>query len=264
MTKLPPALPWSGLALRMGLAAAVITLGAVAAFGTLRPDLWMVEHVLVEGVDRADPAVIRHLADIPNGRPLWGVDPEAVERGVQTHPWVRAATVHVEWPDRIRIVVEEHRIAALVLRREGMFAVADTGQVFLKPSRGDLDHPLLTGFETEGSPSEAGPPPSSLFQLAVPDALALLDALDRRDLVPRTEVSEVAFSATAGFTVHTRGARVAFGHGDLDRQLDRLAALVQHGLDLSSAMYVDLAPRTVATLRPLSPPSPPHSPRSSP
>lgn len=217
---------------------------AVAVF--VRPDLWMVEHVVFEGTARADRDVLRHLAHLPSGTPLWRVDRAAVAASVQTHPWIRDATVTVEWPDRVRVVVEEHQVAALLVRDDALYALGRTGDVFVEAARTDLDHPLLTGFTPEVEQRRRG------FQrLAAPDAIAIIDGLDARGLVSRSDVSEVAFSPTSGFTVYTRGARIEFAHGELERQLDRLSALVSEGLDLRTAVHVDVAPRSVAILRPL-------------
>ena len=90
-----------------------------------------------------------------------------------------------------------------------------------------------------------------LVPLTIRTALALIERLDALGLVDREDVSEVAFSRTGGFTLHTDGARLLFGHGDHGGQVDRLAALVDHGLDLHEPNYVDLAPPSVAIIRPL-------------
>ena len=79
----------------------------------------------------------------------------------------------------------------------------------------------------------------------------LLERLEARGLTTEP-VSEVAFSPSRGFTVHHGQARLVFGHGELPRQLDRLERLVrEEALDLAGPTWVDLAPSTVAIVRPL-------------
>lgn len=254
MNQLSPALsPWSVVATRVALGVAVFAAAALAAVAASRPHLWMVEHVLVTGAHRAEPATLRHLADVPNGVTPWRIDPRSVAEGVEAHPWVKSADAVVEWPDRVRIVVEEHRTAALLWRDGRLHAVSGDGTAFVEASRQDLDHPLLTGIDAELDSMRDG-----LVQLTIDEALGLLDGLETRGLVARDQVSQVAFSLTAGFTVHTRTARLSFALGGLERQLDRLSAMVQQGLDLTAGVHVDLAPTKVAILRPLPPtlPSP--------
>ena len=215
----------------------------VALVAVVRPDRWMVERVAFSGHERASVAVLRHLADLPNGTPPWSVNPERVARRIEQHPWVSDATVEVRWPDQVHIGIVEHETVALLRRDQALYAVGRTGQVFLQV-QDDVDHPVITGFTPEVEARR-----HDLARVALPDALRLIEGLTTRELVAERDISEVAFSS-AGFTVHTRGARLAFGHGHLPRQLDRLGLLVSRGLDLDAPVHVDVAPATVAVVRP--------------
>lgn len=233
------------LALRVG----IVTVGAAtlaAAFLVVRPDCMVVQRVEARGHQRASEEALRHLADIPNGTTIWGVDLDRAERGVEGHPWVRRARATREWPDRVIIEVEEHDPVAL-LHYDGLYYVDREGHPFLGDVRDDLDFPVITGV---GPDLERAHP--DLPRLAVRDALWLLEQLDTQGLVAREDVSEIAFSRTRGFTVQTRGARIAFDVEDLERQVSRLQLLVGRGdLDLGEPRWVDLAPSTVAIVRPL-------------
>jgi cell division protein FtsQ len=225
---------------------AFLGLASVGALLVARPEQWLVEHVVIEGQHHATTRELRHLADVPNGTTVWRLDLGAVARGVERHPWVRSAEARFEWPDTVRITVQEHVPVALLRTARGLMQVDEQGEPFLAASVDDLDHPYLTGF---GPELDALHP--ELSTVAIRDALRLLTALDERGLVGRSEVSEVAFDPDLGFTVFAGPARISFGPADLSGQLDRLAALVAAGLSLRSPTSVDLAPATVAVVRPL-------------
>lgn len=211
-----------------------------------RPDRWLVERVAFEGAQRARIAELRHLADLRNGTLVWSVEPLAIATAVERHPWVRSAAVRVIWPDTVHVQIEEHEVAALLHDHDRLLYIGHDGIAFLVAQPDDLDYPHITGI---GRELDALHP--QLGNLAVRDALHLIDHLDREGLVAREDLSEIAFSTSLGFTVHTDGARIVFGHGGLQRQIDRLSALAAGGLDLKSRTYIDLAPTTVAIVRPL-------------
>lgn len=232
------------------LAALAAAGGLIGAFAVVRPDLMMVEQVAFVGAHHASVESLRHLSDIRNGDPLWSVDLDRVERGVRAHPWVRAARAARKWPATVEVEVVEYEPVALV-RWDGLRYVDADGTLFLGAHSDDLDYPVITGID--GSLAEAHP---NLPAMALRDTLNVLTSLDERGIVARSDVSEVAFSTSHGFTVQLRsGSRVLFGLDGLERQLDRLATLVsREGLDLSSAVHVDLAPMRVAIVRPLARP----------
>ena len=221
---------------------------AVVAYLVLRPDLWLVERVRFVGASKASVAQLRHLADLPNGTLIWQVKADQVTESVERHPWVRRASVTVVWPNEVQVSVKEHRVAALITRQGRLYTVAQTGEVFHPASLAEHDHPFITGLtpELESLHPDLGP-------LVIRDALRLIRELDERNLVLRTRISEVAFSPTLGFTVHTNGAQLVFGHGSIRQQLDRLRELQVGGVDLSEGLRIDLGARDVATIRPLHP-----------
>lgn len=224
-------------------------MGAVAligAFVMVRPDLMLVERVEFVGAERAQARSLRHLADIRNGATIWSVDAAAVQRGVERHPWVESARVRRIFPDTVRVELTERTPVAL-LRTDRLHYVDGNGVVFLEADGTDLDYPIISGVDEALAARHP-----QLPVLAIRDALSLIDDLDRKGLVLRSGVSEVAFASTRGFTVHTqRGARIRFGLDDRARQVTRLAALIARDVDLGSPVLVDLAPKSVAIVRPI-------------
>ncbi|MEQ1568940.1 MAG: FtsQ-type POTRA domain-containing protein [Myxococcota bacterium] len=228
-----------------------------AAVWAARPDLWLVEHVEFVGAAHATSAELRHLADVPNGTTVWGVRPGAVARAVERHPWVVRADVAFAWPDTLRVTVEEHVPVAVLHTPEGLVYVDASGEPFLPARVDELDFPHLVGFG-----ADLGELHPDLARVARRHALALIDGLDARQLVPRARVSEVSFDRTTGFVVVTDRARLGFGPHELEPQLDRLGALLADGVSLDLPVFVDLAPASVAIVSPLGsePPHPPTQP----
>jgi len=225
------------------LLAVLLVLGGVVL---ARPDRMWLERVEFVGIERATPAELRHLSDVRNGITFWGVDPAAAEAGVERHPWVRSATASRRWPDTLVVSVEEYQPMAMI-EQDGLYYVDKDGTVFLQAHTSDLDYPVITGVSKELAAAHPDLP-----RLVVRDALSLLQALDDRGLITRDRVSEISFSEARGFTVHVRsGSRVIFGLEGQEKQILRLARLIDEGLDTAAPLQVDLAPASLAIVRPL-------------
>lgn len=228
----------------MGLVSVLAAAATVAVLA--RPDRMLVEHVVFEGAERAEAGELRHLLDLRNGTRIWEVDADALARAAERHPWVASAQARIDWPHTVVVEVEE-RQAVAVLHSDRALYIDATGRPFLGARAHEADLPQLTGFGPELARLHPDLP-----AMAVRDALWLLDQLEQRGLAAPEAVSEVSFSEVRGFTVHVGLARLVFGHGDLPRQIDRLERLVrEQGVDLGQPTFVDLAPPSVAIVRPL-------------
>jgi hypothetical protein len=240
-------IPWH----RLGVGAVVCGGLGTGAFFALRPDLWLVEHVVFVGSSRIREAELRHLLDLPNGTAIWAVDAPALQEALERHPWVRRAHVSLSLPDTVHVEIEERTAAALLHDGEHLLYVDREGTPFLPAdfrtgAMVDLDLVHLTGMGSELV--ELHP---ELAPRAIRDGLWLVHALDERGLVSAARVSEVAFSRTSGYTVVAPPSRLLFGLADLPAQVDRLERLVHAGVSLDEPRSVDLAPATVAIVRPL-------------
>lgn len=206
----------------------------------------LVERVEFVGQHEAGPASLRHLAEIRNGTTIWGVDTRRARDGVMRHPWVRDARVRRVFPDTVRVEIEE-RVPSALLRAERMYLVDDRGVVFMASDGKHLDLPVISGIDR--SLFERHP---DIPRLALRDALQIVAQLDERGVLPRDDVSEVVFSESRGFTVHTlAGSRIRFGLDGFERQVDRLQRLVHRDVDLDAEVLVDLAPSRLAIVRPV-------------
>lgn len=250
--RLALALPWPQV-VAGGVACAALVAGG---FFGLRPDLWLVERVEFSGASRIRSSELRHLLDLPNGTAMWQVEPGALEHALERHPWVRGATATVVWPATVHVDIVERSAVALLHDGERLLYVDQEGTPFLPAdfrtgAQVDLDLVHLTGMGSELADLHP-----DLAPRAIRDALWLVHELDERDLCPSERVSEVTFSRTSGFVVVAPPSRLLFGLSELPAQVDRLERLVDGGLALDEPRHVDLAPATVAIVRPLGAGSP--------
>lgn len=72
------------------------------------------EHVAVEDVE--------NLAHVSAGSTLLNVDTESIEQSLKKNPWVASATFELEFPNTLRVIIQEQRIDALVLMSSGTVA----------------------------------------------------------------------------------------------------------------------------------------------
>jgi hypothetical protein len=227
---------------------------AVAALGwaVLRPDEMYVERIDFQGNERATDAELRHLSDLRNGVTIWEVDLPTLSERVQRHPWVASVVAERRMPGTIVVKVQEHEPAALLAFGQRLYYVDETGGPFLEARSDDLDHPVISGIDA--ALEQLHP---RLPGLVLHDALWLLHELDARAILPHERVSEISFHRTRGFVVQAAGsvaggptAEVLIGLGDYERQLRHLAALVERGVDFTRPLHIDVAPETVAIVRP--------------
>jgi cell division protein FtsQ len=122
------------------LAALLVLYGALVAAARLPAFALREVHVSgpVRHVTRAD--LERALAGIEGN--FFTVDLAAVRAALERLPWVRRAEVRRRWPDRLEVILEEHRPLA---RWEGGGLVSALGELFRGERAGEL--PLFGGPE---------------------------------------------------------------------------------------------------------------------
>jgi cell division protein FtsQ len=92
--------------------------------------LLSVDKVQVTGTSSVTPVQIREAAQVPLGRPLAGVDLDAIRRRVAALPPVKSVRVSRAWPHQVRIDVTERLAVAVVPRGRGFRGLAADGVLF--------------------------------------------------------------------------------------------------------------------------------------
>ncbi|TMA74079.1 MAG: FtsQ-type POTRA domain-containing protein [Deltaproteobacteria bacterium] len=155
------------------------------------------------------------------GMSIWSLEPRALERRLEEHPWIRRAHVERQFPRRLTVQVVE-REAAAVLLIDQLYYVDRSGAVFARVGSADaLDLPFVTGIEAAVLNGERSYP-----RHAVRQALRLVQLMGAAGLPFR--VSEVHIERDEGVTVFPVEPKVAleFGWGRYPEKLARLGEVL--------------------------------------
>ena len=145
-----------------------VLLLAAACWWALRHPVFALGGISVQGdVTHNNAATLRaNVAPQLTGN-FFTVDLRATQRAFETVPWVRQAVVRREFPNRLRVALQEHQAVAFWGEDGGSRMVNSYGEVF-EANPGDVEH--------EGLPRLAGPDAQSAQVLAMYHAVAPLFA----------------------------------------------------------------------------------------
>lgn len=129
--------PSRRLPLPVLVAAGVAALAAVALVATLvlsRLPVFVIASIDAQATEHIDADTIARLAQVEEGTTLLNVDTGAIEEGVRKNPWAGSVRVSRMFPDRLRIVVTEREVGAIVLMGSGDVAwYLGTDGVWIEP-----------------------------------------------------------------------------------------------------------------------------------
>ena len=183
------------------------------------------------------------------------LDLGAAQRAFESVPWVRKAIVQREFPNRLRVLLQEHQAVAYW---------GDEANSTLVNSYGEVFEANLGEIEQDALPRLDGPPEKSAQILAMYRALTPL--LQAQNLT----VDELTLSRRGNWQLQLDGgAMLELGGGDADEVMARLQRFLgtvgqvaaRHGRNLSALEAADLRYgqgyalrlRGVSTLAPHSP-----------
>jgi cell division protein FtsQ len=213
----------SGTALRALLWVMVLAAGAGAGwYGWQRmgPDLLIradrffeIKIVDITKTERVSRDDVLALLDLPPGRGLILVNPDALENALQANPWIRRAAVRRVFPDTLAVELQE-REAVAVLRTAGRAFLVDQEGILLAESVPDAPQslPVLLGVDyAEAVQREGG----TVERLRNGIALAGLlgQAVGRPMVVDLGMPGEVV--------AYDSGLRLRFGQGGFGDKVDR-------------------------------------------
>jgi hypothetical protein len=114
-----------------------VVLCVLAALATLGALAWPLAHsrffaarvVVVDGAPETSRAAVLAAAGLTDAPPMIDVQPATAARAIEALPWVGRATVSLEWPDGVRIAVQERRAVGVVARGSEWVEIDRTGRV---------------------------------------------------------------------------------------------------------------------------------------
>jgi cell division protein FtsQ len=211
---LPPDIRLMNLAATALFAAGIVLLLAAAAWWGVRHPLFSVAAITVHGdVAHNSAATLRANVTPRLAGNFFTVNLAAVRDAFEDVPWVRRAVVRREFPDRLRVELQEHRPVALWGGESEARMVNDFGEVF-EANVGDVDADEL--------PRLAGPDGASREVLAMYQAIRpLFEPLD-------LNVGKLALSARGSWHLELdTGASVELGRGTAQEVTARAQRFVQ-------------------------------------
>jgi cell division protein FtsQ len=213
----------SGMALRALLWVMVLVVGGGAGwYGWQQkgPDLLIqadrffeIKVVDITKTERISRDEVLALLDLPPGRGLILVNPDALERALQLNPWIRRATVRRVFPDTLAVELQEREPVAVLRTAERAFLVDQEG-VLLAESLPDAPQslPVLLGVDYAEAVLREG---DTVERLRSGIALAgLLGQAVGRPMV-------VDLGVPGEVVAYDSGLRLRFGQGGFGDKVDR-------------------------------------------
>lgn len=193
-------------------ACGVLALAAAAWWAVRHPAFALTRITVVGDVAHNSAATVRANVAPRIAGNFFTVDLRAARQAFLQVPWVREATVRREFPNRLKVVLQEHRPVAFWGPEGETTLVNSFGEVF-EANPGDI--------ETEDLPRLSGPQAQSAQVLAMYRAIEpLFEPLD-------LSVEELTLTARGSWQVRLdSGALVEMGRGSQDEVLARARRFV--------------------------------------
>ncbi|MDQ6683833.1 MAG: cell division protein FtsQ/DivIB [Pseudomonadota bacterium] len=235
--QLPPEVRLMNLSAAVLAAMALLLLAGVGVTWLARQPLFAIRVISVEGdVARNSVATLRANVVPQLAGSFFSIDLGTVRRAFESVPWVRKAVVQRAWPNRLRVRLEEHRVAAIWDNPAGAEKLVDRyGDVF-EANVEDVDDLEL--------PHLGGPPGSSAH------ALAMLGRVDTALAALGSRVETLSQSARGSWQATLeQGAVIELGRGSDDEVAARagrfastvaqVTARYQHPLEHADLRHAD-------------------------
>lgn len=235
---------WTGVAVML----TVVVLLVIG--GNLWKSNLRVKRVTVAGAVNVETNQIIQLAEIPKGTPLYDVDLTRVQRNVQSHYFIRRATVERDLSGGIKITIEERTPLAVIVGSP-LWYIDDRGVILPSAiAKAVYDLPVLAGLPA-GTRLSAG---ATIGKDDVQEALMVLNVLKRinREMFHRISEIRVRNGGDMILTSAESGVPIIFGRGDIADKVARLEAfwsseVLERGTkDLE---YIDLRYRDQVVVR---------------
>lgn len=186
---------------------ALCALAAVRSFSRARA--FDIQGITVTGDTRHNNSLTLRANVAPRiAGTFFTVDLERVRAAFEAAPWVRHAVVHREFPNRLRVSLQEHEPVALWGGEGDARLVNSFGEVF-EANLGEVDQdslPTLSGPEGQG-----------------PDVLAMYRALEPLFAAMDMQIDQLVLSARGSWSLRLDGgAEIELGRGTVAEVLPRV------------------------------------------
>ena len=164
-------------------------IGHLAYKGLCRSVFFRLTAITIEGCQQLDKEQVLELSTVDIQTNLLAVSIDEIQRNIETHDWVKKATVTRNWPNELTIRITEKKAVALINLKEGLSYLDKNFEVIgpVQPT-GDIDFPVITGFEE----ATASIHDDGVRAAALDDALILVTQAGRgNSVLPCQNISEI-------------------------------------------------------------------------
>jgi len=218
---------------RVLVALTVLVAGAGAGwYGWLRagPGLltWADRFFVIRTVDLTETRQVSRdqvlaLLDLPTERGLLRTDPAALQRTLETHPWIRRAAVRRVFPATLAVDIQEREPVAILRTGRGDFLVDYEGVLLMaRPPQRDETLPVLKGVDYAEAVLRE-PWTAERLQTGIALAGLLGQAVGRPPVVD--------LGTPGDFVAYDAGFRLRFGDGQFWDKVDRYRQVSDRVLD---------------------------------
>ena len=195
-------------------AASALLLAAALGWWVLRHPVFAIGGIVVQGDVAHNSAATLRANVMPRLRGnFFTVDLNSAREAFESVPWVRQAVVKRQFPNRLRVQLQEHQPEALWGADSESRLVNTQGEVF-EANPGDV--------EQDDMPRLVGPEGTAPQVLAMYHGLKPM--LEKLDL----GIEQLSLSGRGGWTLHLdSGATVELGRGTMEEVLARCQRFVQ-------------------------------------
>ncbi len=189
----------------------------------LTSPLFQVTRIKVSGSQRLDPQTIIQQAQIPSGVNILSLDLNRIRHRLARHPWIAAAVISREIPDRIRIEITERKPVALV-KGQRFYLLDQQGMCFVSAAPGEhAGLPIITGLDPETLdqgrrlPDEFTVPFEDLYR-------------ESKLRMPWRLISEIRWDRNAGISIFTvqGGIQINLGSDNYGPKIVRLEKVLRY------------------------------------
>ncbi len=178
-------------------------------------------NIVVTGVNDDLREEIIKISGIKERESLFSIDPTAIKRNIEGHPWIKSVFLKKEFPHTLYIKAENEEPVTIVLL-ERMYLMDREGIIFKEVERDDcIDFPVVTGLS-------AGDKRNGEYLKRV---AFFLDALYLEDTqLSVKELSEVHVEEDGSLTIYFNRLpfKVFFGKEAFFRKIDSLKHMIKH------------------------------------
>lgn len=177
------------------------------------------KHIVVDGNDRVAVAEVERTLAIPTGTNIFSIDLGLLELKLESKSWIKSASVTRQLPNTLKVMLVEHKAAAVV-QMDGLYLADAEGNLFKRAviARGEgAGLPVVTGI------------PRGLYvrlpKLARADIRRAMEiARTYKSGAKRPRLGEIHLNSRRSFTLFTydSGLEIRVGRGETTTIASRL------------------------------------------